>query len=171
MAAALRPKTSTGPIDIVATYPEVTLLGAEDNGGPYRAVQSVIDATSFDAYLFGDADDWSAPDRLEVLLDVAAHRGAELVGSHEVRVLVDQGDMVPVRYPLDVNAVLSENPTAFPLLHPTSLVGSDLLRRIGGFATGLRFSGDAELLRRAAHAARVVTLRDGVVATDHRKAA
>jgi hypothetical protein len=144
------------PVDVVSAYPEVTMLAAADNGGPYRLIQAVIDRTEFDAYLFQDADDWSAPDRLEVLLAEAERTGAELVGSHEVRVLVDQGDVHPVRYPLDVNAVLAERPTAFPLLHPTSMVARRLVTRLGGFATGMRFSGDAEFLRRAGHVARVV---------------
>jgi hypothetical protein len=144
------------PVDVVAPHPGVTMLAADDNGGPYRLIQAVIDRTEFDAYLFQDADDWSAPDRLEVLLAEADRTGAELVGSHEVRVLVDQGDVHPVRYPLDVNAVLAERPAAFPLLHPTSLVARALVARLGGFATGMRFSGDAEFLRRAGHAARVV---------------
>lgn len=144
------------PIDIVRTYPDVTLLAAADNGGPYRLVQAVIDSTAFDGYLFQDADDWSAIDRLEALLSTAAESGAELIGSHEVRVLVDEGDVLAVRYARDVNAALRANPTAFPLLHPTSLVGRSLVSRIGGFATGMRFSGDAEFLRRAAHVVRVV---------------
>jgi hypothetical protein len=144
------------PVDVVRGFPDVTLLAAPDNGGPYRLVQAVIGRTRFDAYLFQDADDWSAPDRLEVLLAAAEETGAELVGSHEVRVLVDEGDLVPVRYPLDVNDALAAKPTAFPLLHPTSMVSRDLVVRVGGFATGMRFSGDAEFLRRAGHAARVV---------------
>lgn len=144
------------PTDVIDSYPVVTLLSAPDNGGPYRLIQTVIRDSDFDAYLFQDADDWSAPDRLQVLLDAAERTGAELVGSHEVRVRLDGGDVVPVRYPLDVNAVLEERPAAFPLLHPTSLVGRDLVTRIGGFATGMRFSGDAEFLRRAAHAGTVV---------------
>lgn len=144
------------PVDIVSAYRDVTLLTAADNGGPYRLVQAAIDATCFDAYLFQDADDWSGRDRVEVLLEAAHETGAELVGSHEVRVLVDQGDVVPVRYPLDVSQALRDRPASFPLLHPTSLVARVLVQRIGGFATGMRFSGDAEFLRRAGHASRVV---------------
>jgi hypothetical protein len=144
------------PVETVEQYPEVTLLAAAENSGPYRLVQAVIDATRFDAYLFQDADDWSAPDRLQILLSEAAATGAELIGSHEVRVLVDQGDVIPVRYPLDVNAELRDRPTAFPLLHPTSLISRTLVCRLGGFATGMRFSGDAELLRRAGHVARII---------------
>jgi hypothetical protein len=48
------------------------------------------------------------------------------------------------------------HPTANPLHHPASIVSRDLVTRIGGFATGLRFSGDVEFLRRAAYAARIV---------------
>ena len=47
----------------------MTLLHADRNVGPYRLVQQVIEDTDYDAYLFQDADDWSAPDRLEQLLD------------------------------------------------------------------------------------------------------
>ncbi len=148
--------SEVAPIDVLRRYPDVTLLAAQDNGGPYRLLQAVIDGSHHDAYLMQDADDWSAPDRLEVLLDTASATGAELVGSHEHRVLVDAGDMVPVRYPADVNAALEADPTGFPLLHPTSLVGRDLAGRLGGFATGMRFGGDAEFLRRAVHVARVV---------------
>lgn len=144
------------PLDVVAAYPEVTLLGVDVNGGPYRLIQAVIDATAYDAYLFQDADDWSAPDRLEVLLDTAEHTGAALVGSHEMRVRSDIGDIVGVRYPLDVNAALASSPTSYPLLHPTSIVARAIIERLGGFATGMRFSGDAEMLRRAAHVARIV---------------
>ena len=145
-------------MDVISSYPDVTLLVAAENGGPYRLIQTAIESTCFDAYLFQDADDWSAPDRLETLLAAASDSGAELIGSHEVRVLVDQGDAVGVRYPLDVNEALVRKPTSFPLLHPTSLVGRDLVVRIGGFATGMRFSGDAEFLRRAGYAARVVNV-------------
>jgi hypothetical protein len=143
------------PVDIVRRFPRVTLLRSPRNVGPYRLVQSVIERTAYDAYLFNDADDWSAPRRLAELLEEAGRSGAELVGSHEVRVLCDQGDVIQVAYPPDVNAVLRAQPCAFPLLHPTSLVSRDLVQRVGGFATGMRFSGDVEFLRRAAHRARV----------------
>lgn len=146
------------PVDIVRRFPQVTLLRSRANVGPYRLIQSVIERTTYDAYLFNDADDWSAPRRLAELLEEAARSGAELVGSHEMRVLCDQCDVIRVAYPPDVNAVLREQPCAFPLLHPTSLVSRNLVRRVGGFATGMRFSGDVEFLRRAAHRARVTNV-------------
>jgi glycosyltransferase involved in cell wall biosynthesis len=146
------------PMEIIRRFPSVTLLASSENVGPYRLIQEVISSTGNDAYLFNDADDWSAPERLEALLAEAERTGAELVGSQEVRIMCEEPDAFPYAYPLDVNGTLAERPHAFPLLHPTSLVSRDLVMRIGGFATGMRFSGDAEFLRRAAYAARVVNV-------------
>lgn len=106
--------------------------------------------------MFADADDWSASDRLEQLLYTAADTGAELIGTQEIRVF-DASKLTPVCYPLDVNAALAEKP-GHPLLHPSSLVARDLVMRIGGFATGLRFGGDTEFLLRAALVARIVNI-------------
>ena len=148
------------PADIVARFPQVTLLkvAARSNVGPYRISQQVVKETAYDGYLWQDADDWSMPERLQRLLEAAERTGAELVGSQELRVLCREGDAVPFTYPLDVNAALVEQPTSFPLLHPTSIVSRDLMSRVGGFATGLRFSGDSEFLRRAMHVARGVNV-------------
>jgi glycosyltransferase involved in cell wall biosynthesis len=143
------------PLEIISRYPRATLLEAisSTNVGPYRLSQQVIYDTNYDAYLFQDADDWSSPDRLERLLSGAERTGAELIGSQELRVLCREGDAVPFTYPLDANAALRDVPTSFPLLHPTSMVSRSLFMRVGGFATGLRFGGDSEFLRRAGHAA------------------
>jgi hypothetical protein len=114
-----------------------------------------MDAFQYDAYMFQDADDWSSEHRLAALLSAGEETGAELIGSQEIRVLCTEGEVVPFHYPFDVNAALRESPTAFPLLHPTSIVADPLVRRLGGFATGLRFAGDAEFLRRAHYVAHV----------------
>jgi hypothetical protein len=145
------------PRDIVARHPEVTLLRARENVGPYNLAQTVIDSTNYDAYLFQDADDWSTRDRLHLLLEAAAHTGAELIGTQELRFHVETGKIDPVCHPLDVNRALSEQ-LGHPLLHPTSLVSRSLIRRIGGFATGLRFGGDTEFLWRAEYAGRIVNV-------------
>ena len=150
--------SASPPTELVACHPGVTLVRAERNVGPYRLVQQVIDDFEFDAYLFQDADDWSSTERLELLLASAEESGAELIGTQEVRVFCEEPEAVAIEWPYDVNAELARRPTAFCLLHPTSLVSGDLVRQLGGFATGLRFSGDAEFLRRAAHVARVVNI-------------
>lgn len=148
------------PLDILERHPRVTLLHAERNVGPYRLVQQVIEETDYDAYLFQDADDWSAPDRLEKLLAAGERSGAELIGTQEIRVFCEEPEVAPIAWPLDVHTQFESKPTAFPLLHPTSIVTRDLVMELGGFASGLRFSGDAELLRRARFVARVENVAD-----------
>lgn len=146
------------PTDIVRHFPTVTLLASADNVGPYRLTQAVIDQTGYDAYLMQDADDWSAPLRLELLLAAAERARAELVGCQAYRVIYPQAELETQTYPLDVNAGLMQWPTWYALLHPTSLVSRDLVVRIGGYATGLKFNGDLEFLHRAARIARVVNI-------------
>jgi glycosyltransferase involved in cell wall biosynthesis len=150
------------PIDIVKQFPLVTLMTTGENVGPYRIIQQVIENTDFDAYMFQDADDWSSMDRLELLLKEAERTGAQLVGSQELRVICPAGfpgihQLQPVCYPLDVNRALKEKP-GHGLLHPTSIVSRDLIRRVGGFATGLRFGGDTEFLLRAVYLAPIVNI-------------
>jgi hypothetical protein len=145
------------PVELLREFPQVTLLFAAENVGPYRLVQEVINRTDYDAYLFQDADDWSACDRLEILLDEAARTGAELVGSQELRVLAETEEIVPVCYPLDVSRALAEH-EGHPLLHPTSLIARGLVQRGGGFSTALRFGGDTEMLLRVGLAARVANV-------------
>jgi Glycosyl transferase family 2 len=143
------------PLSIVQDFPSVTLLTTPQQVGPYRLIQSAIEATDYDAYLFQDADDWSTVDRLETLIQTAIQHGAELVGSQEIRILEPELIAQAVGYPLDVNQALKQSP-GHPLLHPTSLVTRDLVQRLGGFATRLRFGGDTEFLLRAHWVARIV---------------
>ncbi|HBE18819.1 MAG TPA: hypothetical protein DEG17_08970 [Cyanobacteria bacterium UBA11149] len=147
------------PITIVEKFPDVTLLMSPVNVGPYGLIQQAIEDTNYDAYLFQDADDWSSCCRLEKLLYAAIYSGAELIGTQELRVYEEKSKLVPVCYPLDVNQALAEKP-GHPLLHPSSLVNRDLVMRLGGFATGLKFGGDTEFLLRAALVARIVNVPD-----------
>lgn len=146
------------PAAIVERFPTVTLLATCENVGPYRLIQEIITRTGYDAYLFQDADDWSAQDRLELLLAEAARSGAELVGCQGVRLVCEEGEALTYTWPLDVNAALAVRPAGNAMHHPSSLVARDLVMRLGGFATGLRYGGDTEFLRRATHAARIVNI-------------
>ncbi|MDX2213428.1 MAG: glycosyltransferase family A protein [Oculatellaceae cyanobacterium bins.114] len=145
------------PAEIVESFPSVTLLAASQRVGPYRLIQQVIDDTHYWGYLFQDADDWSSSDRLQQLMYLALTTGAELVGTQEMRVNEDTARCIPINYPLDVNAALATKP-GHAMLHPTSLVTRDLVQRLGGFATGLRFGGDTEFLLRAVWVAQVINL-------------
>lgn len=149
--------SSVPPLDIVKQYPSVSLYRSDVSVGPYALVQEIANLTSFDALLFHDADDWSTQDRLEILLEESDRTGAELIGSQEFRVDESGGSLEPVCYPADVNHALSSGPR-HTLSHATSLLSTDLLRRLGGFATALRFGGDTEMLFRACFVGRVVNV-------------
>jgi glycosyltransferase involved in cell wall biosynthesis len=148
------------PVAIVRVFPQVTLFAAAENVGPYRISQAVIDRTGYDAYLFQDADDWSAPTRLALLLAEAERTGAEMVGCMAHRLISAEGEVVPLTYPLDVNAALDVSTTRHAIIHPSSIVSRDLVMRVGGYSTGLRFGADTEFERRAHHVARIVNVPD-----------
>ena len=145
------------PTEIVKAFPEVTLLSSRHSPqvGPYRLVQSVVEQVDYTAFLFQDADDWSSCDRLQTLLKTARLHCAEVVGSQEVRVLEPEKTLQAVGYPMNVNIAMRRAP-GHGLLHPTSLVTRNILKRVGGFATGLRFGADSEFLLRAHWVARIV---------------
>jgi hypothetical protein len=143
------------PVEIVSKYPEVTLLRAAENSGPYRLSQQVIDETDCDAYMFQDADDWATDDRLKTLLAEAERTGAEYVGSQMLQVVGAEADVIPMCYPLDVSGAYIRY-QRHPIVHGTTLVARKLVRRVGGFSTALRFGGDSEFLRRVGFNARIV---------------
>jgi Glycosyl transferase family 2/Sulfotransferase family len=146
------------PVGIVRDFPSVTLLHAPENAGLFSVLQQAIEATDFDGYMFQDADDWSGPRRLELLLAEAERTGAELIGCQEMRIFPEQMDAEPHIYPVEVNARIMENPSCYGVLHPSSIVSRDLVVRLGGYAS-MRFAGDAEFQRRAIHMARVTNIR------------
>ena len=143
------------PVEIVSKYPEVTLLQATKNSGPYALSQQVINDTGYDAYMFQDADDWAPDDRLQILLTEAERTGAEFMGSQVLWVLCPEDEVIPVCFPLDVSRVYAVK-QSHPILHPTTLVTADLIRRAGGYSTALRFGADSEFLRRVGFKARIV---------------
>lgn len=145
------------PEHIVAQFPGVSLYRSAEQVGPYALVQSMIDQTDFDAVMFQDADDWSARERLALLLAEAERAGAELVGCQEIRVDEINGKCNAVCYPLDVTGAATKG-IGHALLHPTSLLSTRLLKRLGGFATGLRFGADSEFFLRAAFVATIANV-------------
>lgn len=143
------------PRELVGKFPSVTLWRAKENVGPYRLIQTAIDRTQYDAYLFQDADDWSSLDRLERTLGEAERTGAELIGTQELMYLKES--VFPNHYPLEPSKILSGR-GSYNLLHPSSLVSRDLVSRAGGYATGLRFSGDMEFFWRAVFVGKTANL-------------
>lgn len=117
--------------------------------GPYVARQHLAESVEDDAVIvFQDSDDVPVASRLPSLLAHMAASGAELVGSHELRLDMMAKKVVAVRYPLDVNGALRYW-TSHSQLHPTTLVTRAALRRAGGFSTVRRFGADSQFLLRA----------------------
>jgi len=139
----------TPPADVVRRYPEVTLLTAERNGGPYPMLRAVFEGAAYDAFLLQDADDWSAPGRHATLLAAAIATGAEMVGSQVTSVYDGIPGEPEVEYPADARAAVLREPTFHPVLMSTSLLWRDLVTRVGGLSAGLRFGADSEFIRRA----------------------
>jgi hypothetical protein len=150
--------TGDPPIDVVREFPQVTLLESAENVGPYRLSQQVIAATSYDAYSFQDADDWSMSTRIEHLLLEAERTGAEYLSAQGYRLISSEGEAVPLTYPLDVNAALDVMPTKHAIMHPSSIVTRELVMRAGGYSMGMRFGGDTEFSHRACHVGRMVNV-------------
>ncbi len=153
--AVLDDASTNAPLEILHQYPTVTLLRSPENVGPYRMLQTVIDQTGFDAYMFQDADDWSTLDRLEELLNEAERTGAEWIGTQELMYFEDI--IHACRYPLDLNSTPQAS-IRHPFCYPSSLISREFLTRLGGFASGLHFSGDFELLTRAVWSGKVRNL-------------
>jgi hypothetical protein len=135
------------PRAIVERFPGVTLLRSPTRVGPYRLAQQVIDDTRFDAYLFQDSDDFSAVDRLERLLAEGERTGAELIGTQALWLDWGSGACGLASAPTTVPPPSLQS--VYSILHPSSLVSRALVERLGGYASGLQFSGDLELQLRA----------------------
>ncbi|MFM2294138.1 MAG: hypothetical protein RLZZ350_551 [Verrucomicrobiota bacterium] len=145
------------PLAILKKFPQTTLLAAPENVGPYRLLQTIVNLTNYDGYLIHDADDWATPDLLALLLAEAEKSGAEIIGPQFDHVHED-GRHEPVARPLNASAAYAADPTSHFICFGASLISRKLLRRLGGFASGLRFSGDAEFFRRASHVAKLANI-------------
>lgn len=135
------------PRPILERFADVTLVRSPARVGMFRLLQQVIEDTRFDAYLFQDADDFSAVDRLERLLDEGERSGAHLIGTQALWFDWDAGTCGLASSPATVPPPSPDSVCS--LLHPSSIVSRALLERLGGFATGLHFAGDVELQLRA----------------------
>jgi glycosyltransferase involved in cell wall biosynthesis len=146
------------PVEIVRQYPDVTLLVAEENRGPYALLQAIFDNAQYNAFALQDADDWSTPDRLHVLLTAADEQNAEMVGCQATSVFSDIAPEPDFTLPRDARSAVLLNPTLHPVLMPTTVISRSLLQRAGGLSAGLRFGGDSEFIRRAIFAGRVINV-------------
>ncbi|KQT50293.1 hypothetical protein ASG52_25735 [Methylobacterium sp. Leaf456] len=148
------------PTEIVQAFPEVTLMRAEANGGPYRLLQAIFAQAAFDAFMLQDADDWSHPERLALMLAAAERSRADMVGCQMTDVYEGLSPQAPIVVPEDPLAAALQEPTRHVLTMGTSLIAKALVERSGGLSAGLRFGADSEFTRRALFAGTVVNIPD-----------
>jgi succinoglycan biosynthesis protein ExoO len=148
------------PVEIVSKFPRATLLRTMENGGPFRILQAMIERADYEVIMFQDADDWSSPVRLDVLLHAAQKTKAELIGCQ-----IELYSEWPIKEP---TLVLPDNPRVAlledPLRHTvflgTAILDRSFALRLGGFSAGFRFGADSEFIRRAAFGGIVRNIRD-----------
>lgn len=140
------------PESVVCRHSNVSLFRNASNTGPSAILDRVHAQVSADALLHQDSDDWSSSDRLEILLAAMRQHAAQMVGCQVREVGEDSRPVAGPPFtlmPEDPRKILLANPTAHPVLLPTSLVSCAFAREIGGFSTGLKFGADSEFIRRA----------------------
>lgn len=125
--------------------------------GPYAIRQFLTMNSSANYFAFQDSDDFSVRSRLTELLTACIDSGADTVGCHELRLDEIEQAVIPVRFPLDVNAALKDV-VAHPQLFPTTLTKADTFKRIGGLSTTRKFGSDTEYLLRAYFFARFINI-------------
>jgi glycosyl transferase family 2 len=165
LMAQSRPPDAIAVVDLgsprlprtLRSFPNVTLVTSAGRDPRQRVLAQMIEETRFDAYLFQDAGDWSAPHRLEVLLAEAERTGASLVGSHVVHADPLREIVRPMAYPHDVNTAL-DTPAEPLFLRAGALASRELMLQLGASDVATKNGGDDGFLRRACGVARVVNV-------------
>jgi hypothetical protein len=145
------------PREIVAAFPDVTLLSTPRNVGPEALVHQVMAQTEFDGYMIHDADDWASNDRLELSLAAAEQTGAGLVATQELQYLIEESRFVATTFPLNVTAAMRVDIGHYTI-NGSNLVSRRLARMIGGMDDSFRLSADTDFIYRAGLAHLVVNL-------------
>jgi len=147
-----------GLIAQLPLMPDLELFQVTPNpAGPYVPRQHFALKSNARYVAFQDSDDVSLPCRLETLAACADATGADVVGSHEIRIDETLRMVAAIRYPVDVNRALSLGDGSVQLF-PSTLVRTSLLKRLGGFSTNRAYAADRHFQLRAFWHARIVNL-------------
>ena len=126
--------------------------------GPFVALQAFSRASDTDFIARQDSDDFALPNRLGRLIGTARASDAGLVGSHELQLNEVTRQVLPVRYPLDVNRALDEFGPAYQALLPTTVVSRQAFEQVGGISTTRIFTLDVEFWLNASMRTRIVNV-------------
>jgi glycosyltransferase involved in cell wall biosynthesis len=129
----------------------LTTFSVKQNAGPYFCLELARRVTPDPYFLIQDADDWSAPDRVERLLQALLRDNSDFAVSAQPQVIEDGGiKVVEIRwerasdYPVSDSFIVQRSITPeYKYRSPHhGLFRSSSLRAIGGYYCGLRISHD-----------------------------
>ena len=91
------------PEDTVRAFPEVSLYRNSHNTGPFTMIDRVFADIDSDYILLQDSDDWSSPDRLELLLSGMRNWQTDVIGCQvsAVSAVGDPLESAPDQLPSD----------------------------------------------------------------------
>jgi hypothetical protein len=140
---------------IVETFPWVEFYSSEPcSNGPYVGRERLARSCATSIVVFQDSDDAPTLSRRRVLLSEMLESGADLIGSHELRLNEIERRVVAVRYPLNASAALAAG-SGHALLLSASAIRSDTIQSAGGFSTIRTFNSDTEFVYRAFFSSRI----------------
>lgn len=138
--------------------PRLIRFDLSANRGRYAADDIVLAATDDPLFLLQDADDWSAPDRLEKLLHRLRETNAEAVFSDHT-IHRSNGRTTPETH----RKIVEPLTDAFRhRAHHHALYATGALRRIGGYDGGFRIGYDTLLVNLLRMTASVANLDEAV---------
>src|SRR5262249_13218614 len=127
--------------------PRLVRFSLASNRGPYFAHAVALLATPDPFYLMQDADDWSHPERLSILLDdietEQAHASFSDVTMHHLR---STGRTVPSRLRWYSVVDFDLGPRYLHRAPHHALFRAEALRRIGGYYGGYRIGFDTLIM-------------------------
>ena len=138
--------------------PRLVALRTTRNVGQFRIYSRLLPAIASPLIAYQDADDWSAPERLETLVGALEQGGWDVLGSAAAR-RDRQGRPLPtVTPPRDVNRACAWRCRGGAVYGPTTLCRTEFVRRLGGYDGMTRFGADTDFAFRAVFAGRVGNL-------------
>lgn len=129
--------------------PRLIALRTSRNVGQYRIYNRLLPDIASPYLAFHDADDWSAPSRLETMLIRMRRSGCAVLGSWLVQVDESGVPLAALRPPENVNQALSWRCRGGVIYGATALCRTDFVHRLGGYDGTTRFGADTDLIYRA----------------------
>ena len=123
--------------------PRLVRFDLQENRGPYFALAIALEATHDQFFLVQDADDWSAPERVESLLRLLIRNGSIFACSTLAQFHKNEAREVIVEKPLFWSRPSTTPEAELRIRVPHhGLHRTEHVRRLGGYYGGFRFGYD-----------------------------